>query len=95
MERINKVCFILFTIIIFFTIGYYFGSKNNNIDYNDIVLYDTTYNKIVLDSIKYNIKIKDSVIIKLKDKIKYEMEQAINANDSVAVEQFKSLAGAN
>lgn len=95
MEKINKLCFIIVFGIICFIVGFYTSNKNNKTDNNKIIITDTIYNKVTLDSIKYNIKIKDSIIVQLKNKIQYEVEQAINANDSVAVEQFKSLAGTN
>lgn len=63
-----------------------------NININKI---DTTYNKVLLDSIEYNIELKCSTIVELKRLSKYETEQAINSNDSAAIEQFKSLAGAD
>jgi hypothetical protein len=53
---------------------------------------DTVYNKIILDSIRYDIRNKDSIVIKLKKQITYEVKQAISANDSIAIEQFKQLA---
>ncbi len=96
MERINKICFIIVFGIICFIIGYCIADNNNSkIDCNNITLPDTTYNKVILDSIEYNIHKKDSTIIELKKRIKYEMEQTINANDSIAIEQFKELAGTN
>ena len=96
MEKINNICFIIVFGIICFIIGYYMADNNNfKIDYNNVILPDTTYNKVILDSIEYNIHKKDSTIVELKKRIEYEMEQAINANDSVAIEQFKELAGAN
>lgn len=95
MEKINKLCFIIVFGIICFIVGFYTSNKNNKTDDNKITITDTIYNKVILDSIKYNIKIKDSIIVQLKNKIQYEVEQAINANDSVAIKQFKTLAGAN
>lgn len=96
MERINKICLVIVFGIICFIIGYCIGDNNNSkTGCNNVILSDTTYNKVVLDSIKYNIHKKDSIIIKLKKRTEYEMEQVINANDSVAIEQFKELAGAN
>ena len=95
MEKINKLCFIIVFGIICFIVGFYTSNKNNKADDNKITITDTIYNKIILDSIKYNIRIKDSIIVQLKNKIQYEVEQAINANDSVAIKQFKTLAGAN
>lgn len=76
-------------------LAFYFHIKGDNNGNHEVALPDTTYNKVTLDSIEYNIKIKDSTIIELKKKVEYEMEQAINANDSVAVKQFKELAGAD
>ena len=68
-----------------------FSSKTGSI----IKFVDTVYNKVVLDSINYNIHIKDSTIVKLKQKVEYETEQAISANDSDAIKQFYELAGAD
>ena len=96
MEKINNICLIIVFGIICFIIGYCIADNNNSkIDCNNVTLSDTTYNKVILDSIEYNIHKKDSTIIELKKRTEYEMEQAINANDSIAVEQFKDLAGAN
>lgn len=82
--------------IICLVVGLSIGNKSNNkTDYDNVIIYDTIYNKVVLDSIKYKIHIKDSIIIELKNKVEYEMEQAINANNSNAVKQFYELAGAN
>lgn len=58
----------------------------------EYVITDTIYNTTVLDSIEYKVTIRDSIIIKLKKKVVYETEQAINANDSDAVKQFRELA---
>lgn len=60
-----------------------------------VTVCDTTYNVVTLDSIRFNIKVKDSVVVELKKKVEYEMEQAINADDSIAIVQFKELAGSN
>ena len=87
--------------IISFIIGIILGSivscgiinsikkQNNTINIENA---DTTYNKVVLDSIEYNIIKKDSIIVEYKNKFEYEKEQAINDNDSSAIERFKSLA---
>ena len=94
MERINKICLVIVFGIICFIVGYCIGDNNNSkIDYNNVIPIDTIYNKVILDSIEYNIHKKDSTIVELKKRAEYEMEQAINANDSIAVEQFKELAG--
>lgn len=104
MKKINKIyvlmlCYVSFCIIfciIYFSIGFYIiHKKHDNIINKPIIVYDTTYNKVLLDSINYNIKVKDSIIVNLKKKIEYEMEQAINADDSCAIKQFHELAGTN
>ena len=76
---------------------FYSWNKINSVKQNkdNIEIIDTTYNKVMLDSIEYRICIKDSVIVELKKQVKYETEQAINANDSDAVKQFYKLAGSN
>lgn len=96
METINKICFIIVFGIICFSVGYYIGNNNNEkTNYDNVIVPDTTYNKVTLDSIEYNIHKKEFTIIELKKRTKYEIEQAINANDSIAIKQFKELAGAD
>lgn len=96
METINKICFIIVFGVICFSIVYYIGNNNNEkTNYDNMIVPDTTYNKVTLNSIEYNIHKKESIIIELKKRTKYEIEQAINANDSVAIKQFKELAGAD
>lgn len=96
METINKICFIIVFGIICFSVGYYIGNNNNEkTNYDNVIVPDTTYNKVTLDSIEYNIHKKESIIIELKKRTEYEIEQAINANDSIAIKQFKELAGAD
>lgn len=95
MEKINGICVIIVYGIICFCVGYVIGDKQNQIiDNKDVVLPDTTYNKVTLDSIEYNIIKKDSTIYKLKEEVKDEIEKALNADDSIAVKQFKSLSTA-
>lgn len=93
MDNMTKSFIVIIICISCFIVGILIGNnyKINNVDSVDV--YDTTYNKVILDSIQYNIKVKDSVIVKLKTKMQYEIEQAINADDSTAVEQFYELAG--
>lgn len=96
METINKICFIIVFGVICFAVGYYIGNNNNEkTNYDNVIIPDTTYNKVTLDSIEYNINKKESTIIELKKRTKYEIEQAINANDDIAIKQFKELAGAD
>lgn len=95
MEKVNKICVFIVILLVAFIAGYVVGDKQNQIiDNKDVVLPDTTYNKVTLDSIEYNIIKKDSTIYKLKEEVKDEIEKALNADDSIAVEQFKSLSTA-
>lgn len=95
MEKVNKICVFIVILLVAFIAGYVVGDKQNQIiDNKDVVLPDTTYNKVTLDSIKYNIIKKDSTIYKLKEEVKDEIEKALNVDDSIAVEQFKSLSTA-
>lgn len=95
MEKVNKICIFIVILLVTFIAGYVVGDKQNQIiDNKDVVLPDTTYNKVTLDSIKYNIIKKDSTVYNLKEEVKDEIEKALNADDSIAVEQFKSLSTA-
>ena len=95
MEKVNKICIFIVILLVTFIAGYVVGDKQNQIiDNKDVVLPDTTYNKVTLDSIKYNIIKKDSTVYKLKEEVKDEIEKALNADNSIAVEQFKSLSTA-
>lgn len=96
MEKLNKILIVIFLLILF-GVMFYSWNKINSVKQNkdNIEIIDTTYNKVMLDSIEYRICIKDSVIVELKKQVKYETEQAINANDSDAVKQFYKLAGSN
>jgi hypothetical protein len=95
MEKVNKICIFIVILLVTFIAGYVVGDKQNQIiDNKDVVLPDTTYNKVTLDSIEYNIIKKDSTVYKLKEEVKDEIEKALNADDSIAVEQFKSLSTA-
>lgn len=95
MEKVNKICIFIVILLVAFIAGYVVGDKQNQIiDNKDVVLPDTTYNKVTLDSIEYNIIKKDSTVYKLKEEVKDEIEKALNADDSIAVEQFKSLSTA-
>lgn len=95
MEKVNNIYIFIVILLVTFIVGYVVGDKQNQIiDNKDVVLPDTTYNKVTLDSIEYNIIKKDSTIYKLKEEVKDEIEKALNADDSIAVEQFKSLSTA-
>lgn len=95
MGKVNKICVFIVILLVAFIAGYVVGDKQNQIiDNKDVVLPDTTYNKVTLDSIEYNVIKKDSTIYKLKEEVKDEIEKALNVDDSIAVEQFKSLSTA-
>lgn len=93
MDNITKVFIVIIICISCFVVGILIGSNYKHNNTETITIYDTIYNKTILDSISYNIKVKDSIIVKLKYKMQYEIEQAINADDSTAVKQFYELAG--
>ena len=96
MEKVNKILIVIFLLILF-GVMFYSWNKINSAKQNkdNMEIIDTTYNKVVLDSIEYRIRTKDSVIVELKKQVKYEIEQAINANDSDAVKQIYELAGSD
>ena len=94
MEKVNKILIVIFLLILFGVMFYSWNKiKSAKQNKDNIEIIDTIYNKIVLDSIEYRIRTKDSIIVELKKQVKYEIEQAINANDSDAVKQFYELAG--
>lgn len=74
----------LVCIIIGICIGKCDRNKNDNIN-------NIEYDKKILDSINIDINKKDSVIKELKDRMNYEIEQTINANDTATVWQFQVL----
>ncbi len=92
MEKFNKILLLLIIILIVFSVGYTIGYRKakSNINYN-IVIQDTTYNHIILDSIKYRLIEKDSIIYNIKEDLKDDIQEAINANDSNVVKQFYEL----
>lgn len=92
METFNKVLLSLIIILIIFSIGYTIGyiKAKNNINDN-VIIQDTTYNHIILDSIKYRLIEKDSIIYNIKEDLKDDIQEAINANDSNVVKQFYEL----
>lgn len=91
MEKIIKIIILLIILSIIWCVAY----KEVIPVKTTVAICDTTYNIVTLDSIKYNITVKDSIIVKLKKKVTYEMEQAINADDSTAINQFKKFASSN
>lgn len=92
MEKFNKILLLLIIILIVFSVGYTIGYRKTKSNINDnIVIQDTTYNHIILDSIKYRLIEKDSVIYNIKEDLKDDIQEAINANDSNVVKQFYEL----
>lgn len=92
MDKTTKTVIVL--MIILAIIWGLFGKESMPVK-TTVTICDTTYNVVTLDSIRYNIKVKDSIIVELKKRVEYEMEQAINADDNAAVIQFKELASSN
>lgn len=92
MEKFNKILLLLIIILIVFSVGYTIGYRKakNNINDN-VIIQDTTYNHIILDSIKYRLIEKDSIIYNIKEDLKDDIQEAINANDSNVVKQFYEL----
>ena len=92
MEKFNKILLLLIVNLIVISVGYTIGYRKakNNINDN-IIIQDTTYNHIILDSIKYRLIEKDSIIYNIKEDLKDDIQEAINANDSNVVKQFYEL----
>lgn len=80
------------TIILFiiFIITFLLVCKNQQ-DKNKIILQDTTYNHIILDTINKTIRTKEEIIIDLKYRKDEDIKNAINADCTTAVNQFKKL----
>lgn len=92
MEKFNKILLLLIIILIVFSVGYTIGYRKDKSNINDnIVIQDTTYNHIILDSIKYRLIEKDSIIYNIKEDLKDDIQEAINANNSNVVKQFYEL----
>lgn len=92
MEKFNKILLLLIVNLIVFSVGYTIGYRKSKNNINDnIIIQDTTYNHIILDSIKYRLIEKDSIIYNIKEDLKDDIQEAINANDSNVVKQFYEL----
>lgn len=92
MEKFNKILLLLIVNLIVFSVGYTIGYRKTKNNINDnIIIQDTTYNHIILDSIKYRLIEKDSIIYNIKEDLKDDIQEAINANDSNVVKQFYEL----
>lgn len=94
MEKVNKVCLYLVTLIVIATISYTIGfAVKCDIDYNQNKFISNYNNK--LDSIKTEIAKRDSIIIKLKSNIKHDTEQAYKDSYNDAVNKFYKLTSSN
>lgn len=92
MEKFNKILLLLIITLIVFSVGYTIGYRKVKSNINDnIVIQDTTYNYIILDSIKHRLIEKDSIIYNIKEDLKDDIQEAINANNSNVVKQFYEL----
>lgn len=92
MEKFNKILLLLIITLIAFSVGYTIGYRKAKSNINDnIVIQDTIYNHIFLDSIKYRLIEKNSIIYNIKEDLKDDIQEAINANDSNVVKQFYEL----
>lgn len=91
MEKTDWI-FLLIIAFCLLTIGYDIGKRVGQLDIVKEIGYDTTYNTIILDSLQYNIIIKDTIIYRIKEDMEDEVEKALNADDSTAVQQFIELA---
>lgn len=92
MEKFNKILLLLVIVLMVFSVGYIIGYRKAKSDINDnVVIQDTTYNPVTLDSVKYHLIEKDSIIYNIKENLKYDIQEAVNANDSNVVKQFYEL----
>lgn len=92
MEKFNKILLLLVIVLMAFSVGYTIGYRKAKSDINDnIVIQDTIYNHVTLDSIKYRLIEKDSVIYNIKEDLKDDIQEVINANYSDVVKQFYEL----
>ena len=92
MEKFNKILLLLIIILIVFSVGYTIGYRKAKSNIHDnIVIQDTTYNHIILDNIKYRLIKKDNIIYNIKEDLKDDIQEAINANDSNVVKQLYEL----
>lgn len=93
MDNKNRVITdIILVLCIIIMIMFMSKNKNSVINTTNHSYYDTIVNTTYKDSIIYDIKHRDSIIYKIKVKAKYEIEKAVNANDSDAIEQFIILS---
>lgn len=80
---------LIFLILAIISLIILFKIKDKQVEH--VIIQDTTYNRIVLDSVVYNITRLDSIIYNIKIINEYEKNEALDDNDSMAVDRFKQL----
>lgn len=91
MDNVFKaIKYLIIISFIIFIITFLLVIKNQN-NKNKIILQDTTYNHIILDTINKTIHTKEEIIIDLKYRKDEDIKNAINADCTTAINQFKEL----
>lgn len=91
MDNIFKaIKYLIIILFIIFIITFLLVIKNQH-NKNKIILQDTTYNHITLDTINKTIHTKEEIIIDLKYRKDEDIKNALNADCTTAVNQFKEL----
>lgn len=91
MDNIFKaIKYLIIILFIIFIITFLLVIKNQN-NKNKIILQDTTYNHIILDTINKIIHTKEEIIIDLKYRKDEDIKNALNADCTTAINQFKEL----
>lgn len=91
MDNVFKaIKYLIIILFIIFIITFLLVIKNQN-NKNKIILQDTTYNHIILDTINKTIHTKEEIIIDLKYRKDEDIKNALNADCTTAVNQFKEL----
>lgn len=80
---------LIFLILVILSLILLFQMRDKQVE--RVIIQDTTYNRIVLDSVVYNIKRLDSITYNIKIINEYEKNEALDDNDSMAVDRFKQL----
>lgn len=91
MDNVFKsIKYLIIILFIIFIITFLLVIKNQN-NKNKIILQDTTYNHIILDTINKITHTKEEIIIDLKYRKDEDIKNALNADCTTAVNQFKEL----
>lgn len=91
MDNVFKaIKYLIIILFIIFIITFLLVIKNQN-NKNKIILQDTTYNHIILDTINKTMRTKEEIIIDLKYRKDEDIKNALNADCTTAVNQFKEL----